>query len=165
MALHKNYSIVAVTVIAAVALVGTLGAVPISEKAAPDVGKKYHLHKDVKRENENVQVNVEDNVTVYNVKDEQFEVAMNSSRNIVENTSGEEDGNDDDELMTFFVNASPIKNKTFLNPSVQEFCRDLDAYWLIQMDNNTLDGANTHYPADGDHDREKRSPCSNNVNI
>ncbi|XP_013419895.1 uncharacterized protein LOC106180455 [Lingula anatina] len=83
MALHNNYSIVAVTVIAAVALAGTLGAVPISKKAAPDVGKKYNLHKGVKRENENVQVNVEDNVTVNNVTDEHFQVAMNSSGSLI----------------------------------------------------------------------------------
>ncbi|XP_013383879.1 uncharacterized protein LOC106154162 [Lingula anatina] len=75
-----------------------------------------------------------------------------------------EDHNDDDQV-TFFVSASQIKNKTILSPSVQEFCRDLDAYWLTQMDNNTvhIDGANTQYPADGDHDREKRNPCSNRI--
>ncbi|XP_013389742.1 leukocyte cell-derived chemotaxin 1-like isoform X2 [Lingula anatina] len=85
---YKKYIIVAVAVIVvvAVAVGGALGAVHISNKTAQDVWKEYHLrftNKDGTSENENIKVNVKDNVTVYNVPDERFHVAMDNPRGLV----------------------------------------------------------------------------------
>ncbi|XP_013389744.1 uncharacterized protein LOC106158357 [Lingula anatina] len=77
--------------------------------------------------------------------------------NTVENTTSD----DDNEQKQFVANTSPIKDKSFLSPRMQEFCRDLEAYWLTQKDGNTVDGASTQTPAGGI--RQKRAcvwyPC------
>ncbi|XP_013389743.1 uncharacterized protein LOC106158356 [Lingula anatina] len=85
---YKKYIIVAVAliVVVAVAVGGTLGAVHISNKAAQDVWKEYHLRltdKQGKKVDEKVQVDLKDNITVYNVNNEMFHVAMDNSRGLV----------------------------------------------------------------------------------
>ncbi|XP_013414043.1 uncharacterized protein LOC106176273 [Lingula anatina] len=70
--------------------------------------------------------------------------------NTVENTTDE-----DIEQKRFVVNTSPIKDKSFLSPRMQEFCKDLEAYWLTQKDDNIVDDASTHAPAGGN--RQKRA--------
>ncbi|XP_013414037.1 uncharacterized protein LOC106176269 isoform X2 [Lingula anatina] len=85
---YKKYIIIAVAVIVvvAVAVGGTLGAVHISNKAAQDVWKEYHLRltdKQGKKVDEKVQVDLKDNITVYNVNNEKFHVAMDNSRGLV----------------------------------------------------------------------------------
>ncbi|XP_013414044.1 uncharacterized protein LOC106176274 [Lingula anatina] len=189
---YKKYIIVAVAVIVvvAVAVGGTLGAVHMSNK---DVWKEYHLRltdKQGKKVDEKVQVDLKDNITVYNVNNEKFHVAMDNSRslvvykmemnnkfacyltpmkkyeetdskdvantleqpNTVQNTT--DDVEDDDDQKSFEVNTSPIKDKSILSPRMQEFCRNLEAYWLSQKD---VDGASTQTPAGGI--RQKRA-CS-----
>ncbi|XP_013380647.1 uncharacterized protein LOC106151784 [Lingula anatina] len=71
-----------------------------------------------------------------------------------ESTTDDDDEDTDDEHRQFVVNTSPIKDKSFLSPRMQEFCRDLKTYWLTQKDDNTVDGANTRGTA-GVH-RQKR---------
>ncbi|XP_013389716.1 uncharacterized protein LOC106158331 isoform X1 [Lingula anatina] len=194
---YKKYIIVAVAVVVvvAVAIGGILGAVHISNKAAQDVWKEYHLRltdKQGKKVEEKVQVDLKDNITVYNVNNEKFHVAMDNSRSLVvykmemndkfacyltpmnkseetdskdvanaleqpnESTTDDDDEDEDtnDEQKQFVANTSPIKDKSFLSPRMQEFCKDLKAYWLTQKDDNTVDGANTQAPA-GAH-RQKR---------
>ncbi|XP_013389723.1 uncharacterized protein LOC106158331 isoform X2 [Lingula anatina] len=85
---YKKYIIVAVAVVVvvAVAIGGILGAVHISNKAAQDVWKEYHLRltdKQGKKVEEKVQVDLKDNITVYNVNNEKFHVAMDNSRSLV----------------------------------------------------------------------------------
>ncbi|XP_013414042.1 uncharacterized protein LOC106176271 [Lingula anatina] len=190
---YKKYIIVAVAVIVvvAVAVGGTLGAVHISNKAAQDVWKEYHLRLTDKQGNkvdEKVQVDLKDNITVYNVNNEKFHVAMDNSRSLVVykmemnnkfacyltpmNKSEETDSkgvasaleqpntventtDEDIEQKRFVANTSPIKDKSFLSPRMQEFCRDLEAYWLTQKDESTTDGVSTQAPTGGN--RQKRA--------
>ncbi|XP_013389762.1 uncharacterized protein LOC106158368 [Lingula anatina] len=192
---YKKYIIVAVAVIVvvAVAVGGTLGAVHISNKAVQDVWKEYHLRltdKQGKKIDEKVQVDLKDNITVYNVNNEKFHVAMDNSRSLViykmemnnkfacyltpmaktEETDSKDvvsafeqpnavqsTTDEDDDQKVFAVNTSPIKDKTFLSPRMQEFCRNLEAYWLTQKDGNTVDGTRAQTLAGGD--RQKRALC------
>ncbi|XP_013414034.1 uncharacterized protein LOC106176268 isoform X2 [Lingula anatina] len=190
---YKKYIIVAVAVVVvvAVAIGGILGAVHISNKAAQGVWKEYNLRltdKQGKKVDEKVQVDLKDNITVYNVNNEKFHVAMDNSRSLVVykmemndkfacyltpmNKSEETDSkdvanaleqpntfenttNEDNEQKQFVANTSPIKNKSLLSPRMQEFCRNLEAYWLTQKDGNIVDGGSTQTPAGGK--RQKRA--------
>ncbi|XP_013380638.1 uncharacterized protein LOC106151775 [Lingula anatina] len=189
--LYKKYIIVAVAVIVvvAVAVGGTLGAVHISNKAAQDVWKEYHLRltdKQGQKVEEKVQVDLKDNITVYTVNNEKFHVAMDNSRSLVvykmemnnkfacyltpmnkseetdskdvasalekpnENTTDGDDEDTNDDQKQFVANTSPIKDKSFLSPRMQEFCRDLEAYWLTQKD-DTQAPAGAHRQKRGCH--------------